>query len=227
MTLWRNAMQAICPSRCLGQGVGRFVKQTHRMWKWHWNSDGSTLHCTRDNEITEDMYVAGKKPNRFHCLHSQQQGQLNIVCKVQPTMDGEHWRLLSTMPTAEPDTTPTTFLWVLKSWGNTWLWENMTVSGGTEWIQHSIINGSLVAVTDGSYIRELCPNLCFAAFVIECAKGRGRIAGSLSEHLDGKCILRGAPRIHGDSLNTTQRELNLPQAERRSGDCLGLLGGVE
>ena len=101
------------------------------------------------------------------------------------------------------------------------------MSGGTEWIQHSIIDKTLVAVTDGSYIRELYPNLCSAAFVIECAKGRGRIAGSFLEHLDGKCILRGAPRIHGDSLNTTQRELNSPQAERRSGDCLGLLGGVE
>ena len=88
-------------------------------------------------------------------------------------MDGEHWQLLSTMPTAEPDTTPTTFLGVLEPWGNTWLWEKMTVSGGTEWIQHSIIDGSLVVVTDGSYIRQLYPNLCSAAFVIECAKGRG------------------------------------------------------
>ena len=171
ITLWRNAMQAICPSRCLGRRVGRFVKQTHRIWKWHWNSNGSTLHCTRDDRITEDVYVAGKKPNRFHFSHSQQQGQLNIVCTVQPKMDGEHWRLLSTTPTAEPDTTPTTFLGVLESWRNTWLWENMSVSGGTEWIRHSINNGSLVAVTDGSYVRELYPSLCSAAFVLGCSKG--------------------------------------------------------
>jgi hypothetical protein len=46
--------------------------------------------------------------------------------------------------------TPTTFLEVLKLWGNTWLWENMTVLGGTEWIHHSIRDGSLVAVTDSS-----------------------------------------------------------------------------
>ncbi len=37
MTLWRNAMQAICPSRCLGRGVGRFIKQTH----WIWNGIGT------------------------------------------------------------------------------------------------------------------------------------------------------------------------------------------
>jgi hypothetical protein len=180
MTLWRNAMQVICLSRCLGRGVGRFVKQTHRIWKWHWNSDRSTLHCTRDNGITEDVYVAGKKPNRFHFSHSQQRGQFNIVCTVQPMMDRKHWQLLSTTPTAEPDATPTTFLGVLKSWGNTWLWANMSVSGGTEWIQHSINDGSLVAVTDGLYIRELYPNLCSAAFVLECSKGQGWIVGSFS-----------------------------------------------
>ena len=183
MTLWRNAMQAICPSKCLGQGVGRFVNETHRIWKW--------LHRTRDDGLTEDVYVAGKKPNRFHLSYSQQRGHLNVVCTVQPTMDGEHWQLLSATPMAEPDTTPTTFLGVLESWGNTWLWENMTVTGGTEWIQHSIIDGSLVAVTDGSYIRKLYPNLCSAAFVIECAKGRGRIAGSFSERLDVANAYRG------------------------------------
>ena len=90
MTLWRNAMQAICPSRCLGRGVGRFINKTHRIWKWHWNSNGSMLHRTRDDRLTEDVYVAGRKPNRFHFLHSQQRGQYNIVCTVQQTMDGEH-----------------------------------------------------------------------------------------------------------------------------------------
>ena len=44
----------------------------------------------------------------------------------------------------------------------------MLVSGGTEWIHQSILDGSLVTVTDGSYIRELYPHLCSAAFILEC-----------------------------------------------------------
>ena len=103
---------------------------------------------------------------------------------MQPTLDGQHWRLLSTTPTAAGAQTLTTFLEVLKLWGNTWLWENMTVLGGTEWIHHSIRDGSLMAMTVGSYIRKLYPNLCSAAFVLECAKGRGRILGSFLERLD-------------------------------------------
>jgi hypothetical protein len=191
MTLWRNAMHAICPSRRLSRGVGRFVRQTHRIWKWHWNSNESTLHCINDDGISEDVYVAGKKPNRFHFSHSQQRRQLHFACLVQPTIDGQHWRLLSTTPMAAAVKPPTTFLGVLESWGNTWLWEHMTVSGGTEWIHISINDGSLVAVTDGLYIREVYPNLCSAAFVLECAKGRGRIFGSFSERLDVANAYRG------------------------------------
>ncbi len=48
-----------------------------------------------------------------------------------------------------------------------------------------------MAVTDGSYIHELYPNLCSAAFVIECAKGCGRIAGSFLERLDVANAYRG------------------------------------
>jgi hypothetical protein len=51
------------------------------------------------------------------------------------------------------------------------------------WINKLITNSTLVAVTDGSYIRELFPNLCSAAFVLECSTGCRRIIGSFLESL--------------------------------------------
>jgi hypothetical protein len=99
MALWRNAMHAICPSRCLSRGVGRFVRQTHRIWKWYWNSDESTLHRTNEDGISEDVFIAGRKPNCVHFLHSKQQGETHFVCSVQPTLDGQNWRLISTTST--------------------------------------------------------------------------------------------------------------------------------
>ena len=172
MELWRNAMRAICPSQSSRRGVGRFIRQTHRIWRWFWNDDTSTLHRTDGNGLTKEVFVAGKKPNRFHYSHTQPREQLTTVCLVQPTLDGEHWRLLSTTQLKEAAPEPTTFFDILKLWGNTWLWDSMNVSGRTEWIHLSISEGTLVAVTDGSYIRELYPHLCSAAFVFECGKGR-------------------------------------------------------
>ncbi len=67
------------------------------------------------------------------------------------------------------------------SWGNTWLWEHLTITGGELWIHQSIAKGMLVAVTDGSYMQELYPNICSAAFVLECSKRQGRIYGTFTE----------------------------------------------
>ncbi len=78
----------------------------------------------------EEVYILGRKLNRFHYLHSQPRSNHCIICSVQPTLEGEHWRLLSTAPCAAPATLPQTFLEVLEMWGNTWLWEHMTVTGG-------------------------------------------------------------------------------------------------
>jgi hypothetical protein len=72
---------------------------------------------------------------------------------------------------------------VLYSWGNTWLWDNISIAGGYNWLHKAIQDGSLLAVTDGSYIREQYPNLCSAAFVLECKKGQGRLIGSFLETL--------------------------------------------
>jgi hypothetical protein len=134
MELWKNAMRSICPSQFSNTVAGRFIGQIHQVWKWYWNTNESTLHRTNSDGSSEDVFVVGRKPNRFHYSHSQSCEHLNTVCLVQPTQEGEYWQLLSTAQTADVDPTLTTFLEVLESWGNTWLRDNMSVLGGTEWI---------------------------------------------------------------------------------------------
>ncbi len=57
------------------------------------------------------------------------------------------------------------------------------MSGGTDWLAQAIAEGTLVAVTDGSYILEHHPDLCSAAFVLECTWKRGQMVGSFPEAL--------------------------------------------
>ena len=38
-----------------------------------------------------------------------------------------------------------------------------------------------MCVTDGSYIKEMVPELCSAAFILECGEGTERIVGSFPE----------------------------------------------
>jgi hypothetical protein len=73
------------------------------------------------------------------------------------------------------------FINVLKGWGHTWIWDDLKVIRETDWIAQAIAEGTLVAVTDGLYTQEYHPALCSAAFMLECTKNRGRMAGSFPE----------------------------------------------
>ncbi len=174
----------ICPSRSRATTVGKFIAATHQIWHWAWDEDASTLHRLHWDNKTEDVFVSGQKPNRFHYSHTQQWGKHNMVCLVESTLDGEHFRLTLAATIATPPSTPSTFREVLMYWGNTWLWDHLTITGGEFWIYQSIANGTLVAVTDGLYMRELYSNICLATFVLECSKGQG-------------CILAHSPRLQG------------------------------
>jgi hypothetical protein len=57
----------------------------------------------------------------------------------------------------------------------------MKVVGGTEWLSLAIAGGALIALTDGSYIWEHHPDLCSAAFILECTHGGGQVVGAFSK----------------------------------------------
>jgi hypothetical protein len=52
---------------------------------------------------------------------------------------------------------------------------------GCDWVAQSISENRLVAVTDGSYIKEHYSNLCSAAFMLECTQRCGCAIGAFSK----------------------------------------------
>jgi hypothetical protein len=171
--LWRDVMHTLCPSRCPHTGVGHFTAPTHKIWQWTWdNTYGLLCHASNDGG-TKDVFVAGRKPNRVHYLYTRPSCNKGTICLVKLTHSCSGWLLISLAPAAILPSVPQLFLEVLQSWGNTWLWDNILIMGWFNWLHKAIWDGTLVAVTDGLYIRKLYLNLCSAAFVVECAKGRG------------------------------------------------------
>jgi hypothetical protein len=59
----------------------------------------------------------------------------------------------------------------------------MKVVRGTDWLSQAIAEGTLIAVTDGSYIREHYPEICSAAFILECKHSGGHVTGTFPEAL--------------------------------------------
>jgi hypothetical protein len=230
MKLWTAATLLICPSRSGTPRIGHLIGKLHKVWRWFWNNAHSTIHHMHPDGKTEDAYVLGWKPNRFSYSHSQQLQEHGAICSVQPTLDGEHWHLLSTATNAAQIPVPSLFLEVLQSWGHTWLWEHMAVYGGVEWLEHAISAGTLVAVMDSSYICEIYPNLCLAAFVLECSKGGSRVFGSFLEALlvanTYRGELLGLMAIHLILVSINKINPTLLGSVEVVSDCLGALKQV-
>ena len=174
-----------------------------------------------------------EKPNRFRYLETRPSTRHGIICLVEPTHAGQvqgGWRLTSLGQEATAAPAPQTFMDMLQSWGNTWLWENVSMAGGYDWLHEAITNGSLMGITDGLYIHEVYPNLCSTAFVLECTKGRGRMIGSFSESLQVANAYRGEllglMAIHLILLSVDRIHGTIAGSVEVVSDCLGALRRV-
>ncbi len=125
---------------------------------------------------------------------------------------------------------PANFLNVLHGWGQTWIWDNLKVTGGTNWIAQAISEHSLLAVTDGSYIKEHYHDLCSVAFVLECMQGQGRAIGAFPEAsaednaYQGELL--GLMAVHLLLLAVNTLSPGLRGRVKIYSDCLGALGCV-
>ena len=118
---------------------------------------------------------------------TEQGGQVCNICEVELAV-------VAVVSNADPpreQIMPTKIKEVLKEWGCTWMWKSLRLVGSDEWIKDAIEGWTLVAVTDGSYIKERYPHLCLAAFILECSKVSGWVFGSFPECSQGKNTYRG------------------------------------
>ncbi len=119
---------------------------------------------------------------------------------------------------------------MLRGWGQTWIWDDLTVTGGTDWFAQAIADNSLVAVTDGFYIKEHYPKLCAAAFVLECTKGQGRLVRAFAEASAAanayRGELQGLMTVHLLLLAVDTVSPGLSGSATIYSDCLGALSCV-
>lgn len=60
------------------------------------------------------------------------------------------------------------------------MWEHTNITGPSTWLAAAISTGTLIAATDGSYMRHLAPDTCASAFILECTAGSGRFTGTFA-----------------------------------------------
>lgn len=111
------------------------------------------------------------------------------------------------------------------------MWNDLEVTGDEDWIVEAITKSSCVAVTDGSYMEDKYPEVCSAAFILECSKGRGTISGSFVERSAVACAYRGEVMglmaIHLILEGVNRAHPGIQGLVDIHSDCLGAIGMVE
>jgi hypothetical protein len=111
------------------------------------------------------------------------------------------------------------------------MWDSLHIRGDISWLEVSIAENTCMAVTDGSYMKEVYPFLNSAAFVFECTRGRGHIVGSFVERTPEAGSYRGEllglMAIHLILKGVNEFNPMLQGLIHILSDCLGALWKVE
>ena len=111
------------------------------------------------------------------------------------------------------------------------MWEEMCLTGDDNWLAMAIRENTLVAVTNGSYMRELYPTMNSCAFILKCTQGRGRLTGAFLEQTIAACSyqgeLLGLMAIHLILLSVNRIDPTLTGLAHIYLDCLGTLNKIQ
>ena len=155
--------------------------------------------------------------------------EIGEICTIRESR--QFVNVLSHTRTWPPRIPPNVFWDVIRDWGDTWMWDSLHISGDISWLEVSIAENTCMAVTDGSYMKEVYPFLNSAAFVFECTRGRGRIVGSFVERTPEAGSYRGEllglMAIHLILKGVNEFNPMLQGSIHILSDCLGALWKVK
>ena len=107
----------------------------------------------------------------------------------------------------------------------------MQLMGDDGWLVAMIHENTLVAVTDGSYIRALYPNMNSCVFILECLQRRGHLMGDFSKQMMAVCSyqgeLLGLMAIHLILLSISKITPDRMGSAHIFSNCLGALDKSE
>jgi hypothetical protein len=161
--LWENALLCIAPKGRLQDRIGKFVEKGHKIWEWRYDEEEAKLFHLKGSVM--DVYSPSLVPGHTRCANRWTRARLDqpridigAICTTWEVALGVT-TIISSAEGPPIHKKPTNFWEVLKQWQRTWMWENLRWVGDDHWIAEAIEDGTLIAVTDGSYMKDLYPNI--------------------------------------------------------------------
>jgi len=212
MELWRRALVQVVTQGPAQVSLGTFKVDGHKLWEWQVVENRGRLYRKNGDQVEVYGHV---RRGRYRHLRTSRSGKMRgDMATVEEGMPGT-MKVCSVAHLPIRPIAPKDFLDVLRGWGQTWIWEDLKVTGGTDWLAQAISDNSLVAV---------------AAFVLECTKGRGRLVGAFAEASVAANAYRGEllglMAVHLLLLAVETVSPGLSGSATIYSDCIGALGRV-
>ena len=162
-----------------GQPLGEYLCLPHGLEAWSASNDGEYLVCLSNRSTIKSYDVYRQQTDQHYILRSGPRftwiyttlDHLSFphhasVNRIDTNSVAHHSTARKFIPPA-----PVTDFWtVLRSYENQSLWDNFCCDGDGSWITDGILHGTLVCVHDESYMKEVDPTVCSAAYMIYCTK---------------------------------------------------------
>jgi hypothetical protein len=146
------------------------MEQGHKIWDWRIQEEAGRLYRHNGNTVEVMRHVQrGQYGSPRQSRSGKMRGEYATVEELRPGV----WKVCLVASLPFRPVPLTMFLDVLQGWEHTWLWNEMKVVGGIDWLCQAIAGGTLIAVTDGSYTREHYLEICSTAFILDASTVEG------------------------------------------------------
>jgi hypothetical protein len=185
--MWLEFWTAVAgPGGSLNQLLGKWVGLTHRKWTWFYRPHEDIMYHRQDNRIEAYTCSATRRVRlgqtycRSHIARNLPQPALTAMVLELP--DGLAICREIGPPQFVPEETNPTFWELLRSLGGKWMWEHVKdEDSDMSLVWDAMVNGTLLAVTDGLYDRERAKDVSGSGWILLCTASRQTLRGSFYE----------------------------------------------
>ncbi len=155
ISLWRQVLYAVAPRGRVQTRVSRFQQKGHKIWEWRYSKEDRKVYHHKGQVM--DIHSPSTVPAYVNQPNCWSQSSVEVpldkvgnICTMKEVGNIGINNVSSHTLMPPTRVAPTNFWEAMQGWGNTWLWDDLVVSGDIDWIADSIADNSCVAVTDGS-----------------------------------------------------------------------------
>ena len=192
--LWREAISHLTPGGRRNPKLGTFLRSPHILWSHRYDPEEDVIVATEGEERV--LYQQQESSRRGRNTPFTRRFPIEPIeeklhlCSTR-THNSDTVTLASHIAPAPPTPIFSHFHEVIRANPENHWWEDLKYTGNGLWLYTAIRQGTLIGVSDGSYIKELHTNVCSAAVILECSESGERLTMSITDVSPSANAFRG------------------------------------